>query len=201
MAISAGDILRVVLEYAFPGAGTALNVFHYIYSGGDVDETTVMDAIVEWAENEWGATWAGMASSTATLEGVRVEEVNVAGELLRDVGAELIGIVGTNGADVMPAAVSAYVQGYTNVPQVFGRKYVPGISEASIDNGTFTAGQLAQLALLLLDYIDEINVGTGQNLFPGVLSKRENAFKSFTNVGLFNNLPAYQRRRKSGVGI
>lgn len=201
MTITTSDILKVVIDYVYPGAGTALNVFYYVYAGADEDDQDVVDAIVDWADNGWGNNWDNLASGAATLRAVTIQVVSGLGEILRDLGTTQINRPGQVTGEVLPAANSCYLQAYTDVPQVYGRKYAPGIGEEAVENGVFSAVAQANIALLLLEYLDTINVAVGNNLFPGVLSKREAGFKAFNNSGLFRTLPAYQRRRKEGVGI
>jgi len=201
MTITNGDVVKLTLEYLYPGAGTALNVFHYAYLGADIDDSEAVAALLDWAETEWGPTWAGLASSTATLANAVFEVVNVAGEVLANLGTEVIDIVGTNGGDVEAAAVSGYISANTATPGVRGCKYVPGMASASIDDGTFVAGSAAQLVLLLLDYMETVNVSAGNNFFPVVRSTKLAGFPRLVTAGAINLLPAYQRRRKQGVGI
>lgn len=201
MTITNGDVLKLTLEYLYPGAGTALNVFHYAYLGADIEDSEAVAALLDWAETEWGATWAGVAATTAELANAIFEVVDVNGDVLANLGTEAINIAGTNGGDVEAAAVSAYLSANTATPGVRGSKYVPGIASASITDGTFVAGSAAQLALLLLDYLATVNVSAGNNLFPVVRSTKLLGFPRLITAGTINLLPAYQRRRKQGVGI
>lgn len=201
MTITNGDIIKLTLEYLYPGAGTALNVFHYAYLGADIDDATAVAALLDWADNDWGDTWDNMAATTATLANAVFETVNVAGEILRDLGTEVIDRVGTNGAEVLPAGVAGYLSANTATPGVRGSKYVPGFSETAVSEGVLTAATAAQMAQLLLDYMATINVSPGNNFFPVVRSTKVAGFPRLLTAGTINLLPAYQRRRKEGVGI
>jgi len=201
VTISNGDVIKLTLEYLYPGAGTALNVFHYAYLGADISDATAVAALLDWADNDWGDTWDNLASTTATLANAVFEVVNVAGEVLADLGTEVIGRVGTNGGDVLPAAVSGYLSANTSTPGVRGSKYVPGFSEAAQTDGVLTVASAAQMAQLLLDYMATINVSAGNNFFPVVRSTKLAGFPRLITAGTINLIPAYQRRRKEGVGI
>lgn len=200
MTISNGTILKVVLDYVYPGAGTALNIFNYVYSGADLDDQVVLDGIEDWVTQDWADAWKGLSATEATLENMKVQEVTGLGLVVRDVGFALINQVGINIVGVLPAANSAYIQAYTGIPQVRGSKYVPAISEDEVANGKLTGTGLITLLLLAGFYTDRINLGTGNNLDPGVISKREGGFKQFSGATLTTDIPAYQRRRKEGVG-
>jgi hypothetical protein len=127
--------------------------------------------------------------------------MSTAGLVLRNIGGGIIAVNGDVIEDVTPAAVSGYLMGYTAVPKARGSKYVPGIAETQINEGEFTAPALVKLATLLAIYLADVSLGSGASLEMGVLSKALGAFVSFTGSGLVESLPAYQRRRKQGVGI
>jgi len=201
MTVEAGDILKIVLEYVYPGAGTALNIFHYFYGGEAVEDTDIMDVIEAFFDVEWGGKWEDLAPSTAEIDNLQVVIVDNSGTTIRDLGFRLINHAGNIGADVTPAANSAYLQGNTIVPQVRGSKYVPALSENAITAGILNAGAVATLLLLLGDYLQDLVVTPGNVLRPGVLSSREGGFLGFETGGVFSDIPAYQRRRKVGVGI
>lgn len=200
MTVETNDILKIVLDYIYPGAGTALNIIHYVFSGTATDDTVVVDAIEDWVTNDWGDKWADLASDQALLNTMHVYEVSGTGETLRDLGSRDISLAGAVASQVLPAANSVYILGYTQVPGVRGCKYVPAIAEAVSDDGVFPPAVVANIILLLVEYLANINIGTGTNLFPGVVSSKAGGFRAFTDEGLVRGLPAYQRRRKDGVG-
>ena len=191
----------MTLEYLMPGAGVCMNVFHYAYLGSDQDDATIVDALTDWATLEWGTVWQNIAASSATLANAVFETVDIDGHILRALGAVPLDIDGENGPEVLPAANAAYLQANTATPGVFGRKYVPGLSEASVAEGFLTAASGAQMLALLFDYLDTINVSAGNTLFPVVRSTKLGGFPRLVTAGIINLLPAYQRRRKEGVGI
>ena len=201
MTVTSGDIVKLVLEYVYPGAGTALNIFHYFYGGEDVDDSVVMDVVQDFFDNEWGTKWEDIAPSSASIDNVAGVIVDNAGVTIRDLGRRLINHQGNEGAEVSPAANSSYLQGNTIVPQVRGSKYIPALSELSTSNGLLNAAAVAQLLLLLGDYLQDLTVTPGNVLRPGVLSSMEGGFLGFETGGSFSDVPAYQRRRKQGVGI
>lgn len=201
MTITNGDIIRMTLNYIAPGAGTMMNVFHYGYVGGDIEDDAALDSLETWITDDWGASWADMASSNAELDFASFETVNVAGEVLRNLGVRAINLAGNLAFEVLPAAVSVYIQGNTAFAGVRGSKYVPGLAESLSDDGVLTATGLAQAAFLLLDYLSTVNAGAGNNFFPVVRSIKEAGFPRLVTAGAIALIPAYQRRRKLGVGI
>lgn len=201
MTVTAGDIVKMVLEYAYPGAGTALNIFHFFYGGEDVEDADLMDVMEVFFRDEWGDHWAGLAPTNSSIDQVEGLVVDNAGLTIRDIGSRQIDKDGDLASDVNAAAVSGYLQGNTIVPQVRGSKYIPGLAEESIAGGVFTVTALVDLLLLLGDYLIDIEIVPGSSLRPGVLSSKEGGFLSFESGGGLTDVPAYQRRRKIGVGI
>jgi len=201
MTVSNGDIVKVILEYVYPGASTALNIFHYVYSGASSTDEDTLDALETWFTADWADTWADLAPSTASVDNLKAQIVSAAGVVLRDLGTAVIGVPGILGSEVNPGAVSGYLMANTASPQIRGSKYVPGISEGAIVAGLFSAPAVLDLGLLLVDYLANITIITGERLLPGCLSTKTGGFVTFTDSGLINSTPAYQRRRKPGVGI
>jgi hypothetical protein len=178
-----------------------MNVFHCRLTGGDVTDTSLNATIDAWLTASWGDTWATLAASGAELVSYEADVMSTAGLVLRNIGGGVIAVNGDVIEDVTPAAVSGYLMGYTSIPKARGSKYVPGIAETQIQEGEFTAPALVKLATLLAIYLADVSLGSGASLEMGVLSKALGAFISFTGSGLIESLPAYQRRRKQGVGI
>lgn len=200
MTIEAGDILKIVLEYVYPGAGTALNIFHYVYAGGDEEDEDILDAIEAFFTAEWGVSWQDLAAGDTEMDFFTAQTVDSAGLVIRDVGSRLLNIAGGLQGTVSPAANSSYMQANTSSPQVRGSKYIPGLAEDATAAGILEATAVVALTQMLADYVSQINLGPGNNLFPGVISSRLAGFTIFAGNGLINSIPAYQRRRKIGVG-
>lgn len=200
MTIEAGDILKIVLEYVYPGAGTALNIFHYVFAGGDQEDDDILQAVEDFFTNDWGVSWQDLAAGDTEMDFFTVQTVDSAGLVIRDVGSRLLNISGGLMGTVSPAANSSYMQANTSSPQVRGSKYVPGLAEDATAAGILEATAVVALTQMLADYVSQINLSPGDNLFPGVISTRLAGFTIFAGNGLINSIPAYQRRRKIGVG-
>ena len=201
MTVKNGDILKVVLDYVVPGAGTALNIFFYEYEGADWIESDMMDDFADWWASNFGSHWQANACVTANMNTLHFYRVSAVGETLKDIGTRIIDLDGSLSGENVSAAVSMWMQGNTAIPQVRGSKYVPGMAETAVSNGTLTGGALTNLLLLLGSYVEVLELQTGRFLSPGVLSKREEDFVAFAGGGQVTAIPAYQRRRKPGVGI
>ncbi len=195
-----GEIIRATVRYSAPGASEMLNVFHYILADATSTDSEVLTAIDNFITNDWAPTWADSAAALAQCDDVQVDVVDVNGFIIRAIGAALIGVAGAPGQSVLPAANAAYILLKTIKPKIRGIKYIPGWSEDSVTDGTFNANALADMALLLLDYGEILSVNASSNLIPGVVAKSLAEFVPFLDSGIIETIPAYQRRRKQGVG-
>jgi len=195
-----GEIIRVTMNYARLFASAVQNVFHWQIEGGNPTDEQVRDALEDWTINDWADRWVFLASDTTTLTSIRVLVVSNLGTVLRDLGTVDIGVIGNSMDSVTSAAVSAYMIGNTLDPTIRGSKYVPCISEETINNGAITNAALTDLGLLLVQYLFDISVAPAGFLIAGVLSKKLADFLPFAGVGSIEQVPAYQRRRKPQVG-
>jgi hypothetical protein len=196
-----GDIIRLVVEYSIPGASTVLNVFHWLIVDGNPDSPDVIDDFEDWVTNVWGVDWTDLAQSACSIIGLALDIVDVSGHVLENIGAETLAIAGGVGGEVGVAAASAFMKADTALPKTRGTKYIPGLGEGNLTDGLLTTETLGDVALLFLDYILlYIGAVSSARYVPGVVSRTEEAFVEFEGGGYFTDVPAYQRRRKPGVG-
>lgn len=196
-----GEILRTVLIYDQPSSSTPQNVFHHLYTGPGIDDQEIINSVNNWIINGWGDAWQEVASSNVSIEQFQCDVVNPDGTVARNLGGLLSGIAGGLPSPYNSAAASGYLLAYTDEPKQRGSKYAPGIAEAVVDNNLFDPIALANLAALLAVYVAPITVGGLEHLIAGVLSRTLVSFVQFNGSGLIDGQPAYQRRRKQGVGI
>lgn len=198
----AGEIARAVIEYTQGGMSTGQNVFFWeLKSGGD-DSDLMLD-IVEWVEDNWGAEWATFANDAALIISVSVDIVDWVIDsinVIRNIGTEPLAIAGTQAFDQQAGGVAATIFAATERPKSRGRKYIPSVSETSIDDGLYDAALLADLAIMLLHYVSLFNGGTGFILQPGVISTVTETFLPFLLSGGFDDIPDYMRSRRPDEG-
>jgi len=195
-----GEIMRATVRYSAPGASIAQNVFHWRLAGSGTDDTVASDKVLDWLENAWGPTWGALANNQAELDSVETSIVNDDGTLNRAVAFDIIGIAGLLMESVSPAGVAAYIALKTIVPRVGGSKYIPFLSEFVTADGLMTPQGLIDMAQLLLFYFDDLSLATGDSLETGVVSSKTIQFEPFLATADLDAIPAYQRRRKQGVG-
>jgi len=181
-------------------ASTPQNVFYYAVEDASMDDADVKDAFEDYFINTWADEWENVANTQCVLDYASLDVINPDGTIARTLGTFTIDVNGVGIGQVMPAAVSAFISANTAVPKIRGRKYLPGMDEGNVDAGKLNTGALTSLALLLIYYMATFDTGTATHFVPGVLSRSLQYFVAFDASGLVNDIPAYQRRRKPGVG-
>lgn len=197
---TAGDIFKTTLFYSIANSSVAQNVFYYVLEGASTADSLVKTSLETFFGTTWAELWDDIASTDSTLDYGQVDVVNSDGTLNRALGTFDIDVTGILTSETMPAAVSAFLMANTALPKIRGKKYLPGIGEGVVDSGALTAVAVTQLSLMLLQYLATRSYVAGSTLVPGVLSRSLEYFVAFNASGLVNDIPAYQRRRKPGVG-
>jgi len=105
--------------------------------------------------------------------------------------------------DPLPSGVAALITIGTDVSRVMAKKYLGGLSETGQTAGLWVAGVLTALASTALAWRNGwiCTHMTDTSLFPGVWSLKTGGFKLLTGAAEVSDVPAYQRRRKAGVGV
>ena len=112
-----GDIIRLVVEYAVPGASTVLNVFHWLIVDGSPDSPDVIDDFEDWVTNVWGPDWTDLAASVCSIIGLALDIVDTSGHVLANIGAETLAIAGGVGGEAGVAAAAAFMKADTALPK------------------------------------------------------------------------------------
>jgi hypothetical protein len=103
--------------------------------------------------------------------------------------------------DPLPSGVAALMTAYTDTSRVVGKKYFVGLSETAQTAGLWVVGVLAAMLQSAIVWGTVFASGdAGSTWIPGVYSSKAVAFKGFTPAVATRDVPAYQRRRKQGVG-
>lgn len=203
MALVTGDILRLVVSMIWTDGNIMQNVFAATITGGGGpwDAGDVLDDLESWASQMY---------STMTAKIVAAVDGNEVFGYVWDVPNQDFDLFGaepwtwdpTEAGSQLPRGVAAFMKAPTTDPDVQGRKYIGGTSENDLFEGLYTAGIIANLVLFGGEWITPfIGVLTAATITPGVWSTKNLTFHPFrAEVGILT-IPAYQRRRKRGVGI
>ena len=107
--------------------------------------------------------------------------------------------VGGDATAPVPDGVTALSIGRTGVSKVVGKKYWPLGVETDIVEGIWGSTPTGVYALAAADWIAPFTGASGVTWDPGVWSRAAALFRVFTETAT-SSVPAYQRRRKRGVG-
>lgn len=190
------EIVQIVAEMAMFGQ-TLLNVYHAVSSNSLLDEDAMSDLATRLGDAY--ALIANRQSDDLTAVGLTFKNITTN----EDMGTEsFVGYTGgtDNTNDPLPAGVALCVTLPTAVLKSRGRKFVPGIAETGTTAGLFTSAVMTDAASFAA-LISEAWLGAS-NDDPwtfGIVTEL-GTFRPFQSASV-SNVPAYQRRRKQGVGI
>jgi hypothetical protein len=203
MAFTHNDVVKVDLHYYAAGIGFAANVFQAKMlqdTPHDYLISYVMADMKDWMERILSPIQPDVVVS-CDITGASVYQK--VGPLWNLLGNTSVVFVPTNSDDPLPSGVAALITWNTYVSKVQGKKYFPGMSESRTTAGLWIATILAHLASVAVEWIagfDGLSDSTS-HWYPGVWSSKMLSFQSFGTAGSIPDVPAYQRRRKAGVGI
>lgn len=191
---NASEVIKVVVEMALLGQ-RVLNVWHMV-SSSPVADLDVLDDAAEFMDSLYTEVIAAMSTGLA-FESVIVK--NITADTNIGQTAWVGNATGSNAGDPLPPGVAALLTLPTLYPKVRGRKFIPGWCEPETTGGLFSNASIASLLDMgLLALTVFTGTASGQNWVFGV-PRSAGGFAIF-NDALVTNVPAYQRRRKQGVG-
>lgn len=197
---SQGEIIRAVLSYSHPAGSIMQNVFTWELQDEDTSDVDMLAGIDTWVDDEWVPAWEVAAADECVLFLLEVDVLNGDGTVKRNVGEEIHADPGLSDSEILPAANSGFFQMDSERAKSLGRKYTPGLGEGAVEDGVIVPAILAQIVLMFAAATLGVDVGITGVLVPGILSRVLESFLEFTGSGYSTDVPAYQRRRKPGVG-
>jgi len=193
------EVFRVDIFYTQAGASEMMNVFHG-RAAETASDASYATAIEDWVTTNWYTIWTDMAYEGAEI--VRAKAVVlepdsfVTARALFDNGQT--GLVGAIVGQPNAAAVSAGLTLPTLRPGSRGRKFVPGLPLAEIDDGIISPAMVAVMGDLVLELITVQDFGAAVWRW-GIQSTIDFAWLNFVS-GIIDDIPDYQRRRRPDVG-
>jgi hypothetical protein len=203
MSISTGTILKVVATLLWTDGNVAQNVFNALITGGGGpwDEDDVVDDALTWLDAMYD-TIAGWVSDEMTGSQVQVYEWDAGGEDWDEVGSAVWVYAGSSINDQLPRGVAALLNAKTTDPDVSGKKYLPGATEGNVGDGLWEEAFLSALVDFGGEWVPGFTgSATAADWDPGVWSVVGSALLPMNLTVVIPTIPAYQRRRKRGVGI
>lgn len=203
MSLTDGEILRVVASMLWTDGNVNQNVFNCVLTGGGSpwDEADVISDCTDWLDNMYLNLTSGVSDELDGNE-IILYKYDALDDDWDEVGSDSWTWNPTAVEGQLPRGVAALVRLWTSDPDVQGKKYMPGISEASLNDGLFSAGLITSLLAFAADwYLPFVGSASGATITPGVWSVVGTVFKAGIDHVATSTIPAYQRRRKRNVGI
>ena len=192
---SAGDILNVVAKFTLLGQ-TVMNVYD-LFVGEDAANSELLEDVEAWLSEAYNNLAVSFVTGFEPLT-IKVTNVTTDTDLGETNFLDFTG--GENVGDPLPPGVALLVTFPTNTLRSRGRKFLPGLAEVQTADGLFSGSVLTQAALYAVDIASPfLGASSGSALIAGVRTAA-GLFRAF-NGGSVSTVPAYQRRRKQGVGI
>lgn len=191
---SALDIIQVVVEGALL-AQRIMSVYQFVSADAVTDSQVIGDLTDRVQSDMYGTLTATLADNYVISN---MEFKNLTTNTLMDVvtwtGDAFMAV-----GELLPLGIAGLVTANTGTPKVRGRKFIPAITENSCTDSLWTGATVTALTNFAAMYIGAfIGVESAAPWAPGVRSS-SGIFRPFTEA-LVSNIPAYQRRRKQGVG-
>lgn len=203
MSIEVGDILRVVAILAWLDGDIAQSVFNASIGGaaGPYDEEDIVDDAVEWAGDIYDTVAIDLSDEIDGSE-VRVYIYDSVDDDWDEIGSAAWAYDPTATAEQLPRGVAGLINSKTIDPDVNGKKYVPGLTEAASTDGLLSATVVTRLGLFGAEWVTPFTGGTSTAPWvPVIWSPTKTTPYLCTGTILVPSIPAYQRRRKNGIGI
>lgn len=203
MAITVGDILRVVVTYAWLDGNLNMNVFNALVggSGGPYDEADIVDDALAWATAMFSEVVSSMSDQMDGSQ-VQVYVYDSIDDDWDEVGSDAWVSAPAHSDDQLPRGVAFLINARTDDPDVQGKKYLGGMTEAGVTAGLIIAATLIQMDGFADEWTLPFVGGTsGADWIPGVWSVKNSELAPLTGTFVIPAIPAYQRRRKRGVGV
>lgn len=204
MTIPTGTILRVVANLGWTDGEINQNVFNCVISGagGPWDEFDVIDDCEDWLDNMYANLTTIVTNAMDGLSTIVYKYDTVGGDW-DEVGTNPFTWNPTGDANqVLPRGVAGLVTAKSTDPDRDARKYLAGFLEAQLIDTLWSAATVVFMAAFGADWVTPfVGAATAADFTPAVWSVLDSVAKDLVDTIIIPTIPAYQRRRKQGVGI
>lgn len=200
MTIIDGAKLKLAQEINMPDGVIAMNIFYFRADfTSEQTEADVLTAFTAWVEGVYNEV-VNEISDQVSLGDLTGYVYNTLLDQWDNIGSATPTKVGTEVTDMLPHGVAALVRAYSTNPRSIARKYIPGFGEDQQTDGTWVAGALTTLAAFGDAWSTLTVLSAGNVLHPGVFDTTLKIVHILTGTEVVLVEPAYQRRRRPGVG-
>lgn len=196
------DIMKVTLKWQVGTVCLSLNVFQAQLAQGAPHPTANSVVLVD--AGDWMDSFL-----TPFIDDVVVSVDFLGADVHKLVGVDWVycgtaPVTATPGSvgDPLPSGVAMLLNASTDAARVHGRKFVPGLSElaqtASVWTVTVIGHMVGAVEAWITPFVSSDLIAS--QWYPGLRIKA-GTFTGFNGAYLIRAIPAYQRRRKEGVGV
>ena len=203
MTIPVGTILKVVAVMSWLDGDIMQNVFNATIGGssGPYDEADIVADALAWLDVMYGNLTTTVSDECDGAE-VRVYEYDPPEDDWDEIGSDAWTWNPTGTGEQLPRGVALLINARTLDADVSGKKYIGGLTEPSALDGIWWSTMLASAADYADDWIAPFTGATSTAPWvPVVWSPTKTQPWVFNGAVIIPTIPAYQRRRKQGVGI
>lgn len=202
MTVTVGDILKVVCTLVWTDGNIAQNVFNARIggSGGPFTDGDIVDDAESWSDTMFANLVAVM---TTLIDGsqIQVYKYDAIDDDFDEVGTVGWTFDPTLVAHQLPRGSAGLSTCRTSDADVQGKKYLTGFTENHLTDGLYTVSLLTLILGFADDWVTPFVGGTsGASWVPGIWSPKNSALYDCDDSYTASAIPAYQRRRKRGVG-
>jgi len=197
MTVQDGDVLEVAFNHDNTLSGDQSNIYQFkVQTLGPVSDEDILDDLEGLFENLYNIIKT-MINIRNVFRDITVR--NVTQDKL--VGSTIAGAYtgGTAPDPAVPQGVAPLIYFKTDVPRVILRKFLPSPSESNMAAGGSIGATYTALMNNFAQYLLGSMIGLHGSYDYGYLSEKTLAFE-YPNIYVVRGTPAYQRRRKPGVG-
>lgn len=203
MTVPTGTILKVVATMLWDDGNVMQNVFacDIVGGAGPYDEADVIDDLVTWVEDMYTTL---NAQITHLVDGsqVQVYRWDAVGGDFDEVGSDPWTWTPSQATEALPYGVAGLLNAKSVDADSSAKKYLGGICEGSSVDGVWETVMLAAMVNFGGEWVQSfVGAITGATFNPGVWSVKDSLLNAFVATVIIPTTPAYQRRRKQGVGI
>lgn len=202
MTVENNAILRIVASMLWTDGNIMQNVFNASVSGAGApwSDQDIVDDAEAWLDN----MYLNFTPSVVTdVDGnqLQVYKYDPVGLDWDEVGSQAWGWNPSSAGEQMARGVACLIGTRTTNADVIGKKYMGGLSEAQLVAGLWNATIATAGLAFAADWITAFTGGTsGASWNPGIWSPTLSLLVDFIDSISVTLIPAYQRRRKRGVG-
>lgn len=207
MAVTDGDIIKIVQDVVGPSLSVAQNVYWMRLDDptpNSPSNSQIVSTVEGYLDDMYNEVLPRMSNAyeVADFTVERMEWDGEKWEVVENVGTGDTALTGGSTDDALPHGCAAVITARTERPQSRGRKFLTGIVEDWASDSTWVATVLTDLADFALEYLSSRGVVGASALEPIIASTGATTGGQIFDL-LLAAVPAivgYQRRRKPGVG-